>query len=423
MNMVSMDPHSAVVRHASFEELSAVDEEEVGELAAENLSTFSELPDSTDRSLEGDFSDSQQVGDFGLNLNAPGDFAEGLVVHGRGVALKIGGYVKGDLIYDFDPIDSTDTFDTTTIPVGAAARTNTRFHARQSRMNFDTRWNTALGPARGFVEADFFGDGNTSRLRHAYGEVRRLIVGQTWTTLAHRAAIPQTLDSEGAVSSISRRQAQVRWTEEIFFDGLEASLALEDPKVMIEMPASVAGSAREPTADLIGRVRLTRNWGQMQCATVYRQLGFQPVGREVATENAWGVNFTGAFEVTECSKFYYQVLFGTGIGSYKGLPDITLLPPNNYEILDVFGWMIGWTQDWSERWTSNFTYSVNRLDNASFQAPDELHENTYLAANTIWNPVERVYLGVEYLFGIRENVDGDRADANRIQASFVFLLP
>ncbi len=39
---------------------------------------------------------------------------------GRDVAMKIGGYAKADFIYDFDPIDSTDSFVTTSIPIGAA---------------------------------------------------------------------------------------------------------------------------------------------------------------------------------------------------------------------------------------------------------------------------------------------------------------
>ena len=57
----------------------------------------------------------------GTDFHAPSsDFAEGIVVRGSGVAMKIGGYVKVDLIQDFDPIDSTDVFDTTEIHANAA---------------------------------------------------------------------------------------------------------------------------------------------------------------------------------------------------------------------------------------------------------------------------------------------------------------
>lgn len=63
------------------------------------------------------------------NFTSDPGFVEGIVVIGDDAALKIGGYVKADLIQDFDPIDSTDEFDTTEIPVGASPRENSRFHA------------------------------------------------------------------------------------------------------------------------------------------------------------------------------------------------------------------------------------------------------------------------------------------------------
>ena len=85
--------------------------------------------------------------------------------------------------------------------------------------------------------------------------------------------------------------------------------------------------------------------------------------------------------------------------------------------------MVGWTHEWNDRWSSNFTYSVNRIDTASFQAGGDLRENSYLAVNLIWTPVERIYCGVEYLFGTRENVDGGRGEANRLQAAVFFYLP
>jgi hypothetical protein len=120
---------------------------------------------------------------------------------------------------------------------------------------------------------------------------------------------------------------------------------------------------------------------------------------------------------------YYQIMFGDGIGSYKGLPDITGISREEADTLPIFGWMIGWTHEWNERWTSNFTYSENRIDNRPFQAPDDLHLNTYFAINLIWNPARRVYCGIEYLFGTRENFDDSRGEANRLQMSFIFELP
>ena len=45
--------------------------------------------------------------DVGVDLYSPPDFEGGLIIFGPDVAMKLGGFVKADFIYDFDPIDST----------------------------------------------------------------------------------------------------------------------------------------------------------------------------------------------------------------------------------------------------------------------------------------------------------------------------
>jgi hypothetical protein len=380
--------------------------------------------------FSGQFSIGSRPFDVGVDLYSPPDFEGGLIVFGRDVAMKIGGYVKADFIYDFDPIDATDAFVTTTIPVGAAHRTNARFHARQTRLSFDTRWASGERTIRIFVEGDFFSESDRYRLRHAYGEVGSLLVGQTWTTFTDVAAAPATLDFEGSVSSVNRRQAQARWTQSILCEDLTLALAVEDTRFVIETPVGITADPRSPSPDFVGHLRLKRRWGQFQIAGLYRILGIQPsgasvptYGEDVVTAPAWGLNFTGAILVSRSTKAYYQIVFGDGIGSYRSLPDAAPSAANDIALLPLFGWMVGITHDWNDRLSSNFTYAENLLDNTAFQPADDVHRTTYLAANLIWNPLERVRVGIEYLYGLRENVDREVGSANRVQAAFIFDLP
>jgi hypothetical protein len=368
--------------------------------------------------------------DVGLDLYSAPDFEGGLIVYGRDVAMKIGGLVKADFIYDFDPIDATDSFDTTTIPVGAAPRTNARFHARQSRLSFDTRWSTTEKIVRIFVESDFFSEGDRFRLRHAYGEVGSLLVGQTWTTFTDVAAAPATLDFEGSVSSVNRRQAQARWTQPTSHDGLTLALAIEDARFIIQTPPGISAEPRTPSPDLAGHVRLEKEWGRLHLGGLYRIVGVQPTGTsvpvfgdDVGTGPAWGLNFTGVVLLTDSTKAYYQVLYGDGIGSYRGLPDAAPSAADKLASLALFGWMVGITQEWTDRLSSNFTYAENSLNNTAFQLPGDVHRTTYLAANLIWNPLDRVKVGIEYLYGLRENVNGAVGSANRVQVACIFDLP
>ncbi len=369
-----------------------------------------------------------------LNNNFTADpiFDSGLVIYGSDVALKVGGYVKADLIKDFDPIGSQDFFDTTTIPVDAVPYENVRFQARQSRISFDTRWRIDGEIARAYIEGDFFGgvpnedDTNGSadfRLRQAYGRIGRFTAGQTWTTFTDPAAVPQTIDFEGAVSNVNRRQGLVRWEQPVVDDFLLWAVAVENPDILIEAPSAITGSGRTESPDFITRLRLTPDWGEFQSAFVLRKLGFQPTDQPVITEEAWGINFTGSFLLLQETKAYYQITFGEGIGSYRGSPDVVATGPNTSSILPMFGWMIGVHHEWNDAWTSNFTLSKLRLDNVPGQALDDLESTTYLAMNLIANPYERVFCGIEYLHGVREDVSGDSGSANRLQIACGFYLP
>lgn len=360
------------------------------------------------------------------------DFDKGVVVRSGDVAFKLGGYLKVDFIQDFNPITNTDAFDVTTIEVGATPRTNTRFHARQTRLNGDLRWLTENhGPIRVFVEGDFFFNQRESnelgedrfRLRHAYAQHTNLIVGQTWTTLSDIAASPATLDFEGQVASVTTRRTQIRWTRQIPRTNWSFALALEDPIANIEPPDGVVGKARTQTPDAVARLRLTRPRTQFQVAGVVRQLGFQVEGEPILERTAWGLNFTDVTEIGPQSKFYFEILYGSGIGSFRGLLDAGPTVGGDAKIIGMLGWMVGGTHNWSQKLSSNVTFAENGTTNYDDGFPDELDNVTYMAANLIYTPTANTNVGIEYLYGLRENIDGQSAQANRVQVAFTYFLP
>ena len=224
--------------------------------------------------------------DVGVDLYSPPEFEGGLIVFGEDVAMKIGGFVKADFIHDFKPIDSTDSFITTSIPVGAPQRTNSRFHTRQTRLNFDTRWVSDDLAVRVFIEADFFDQDlfnptrDSFRLRHAYGQVGPLLVGRYWTVFSDVVASPGTLDFEGSVSNVNRRRAQARWTQP-FGDNVSLAVAVEDTDFIIDAPEGITGEVRTPSPDFTSHLRWQRERMRLQLAGVYRIGGFR--GGELKT--------------------------------------------------------------------------------------------------------------------------------------------
>ena len=71
----------------------------------------------------------------------------------------------------------------------------------------------------------------------------------------------------------------------------------------------------------------------------------------------------------------------------------------------------------SERVFVSAGYSQVRLYNSNHYFNPEMYRGgNYFVGNAFWNLTENCQTGVEYLYGIRTNMDTERNHANRIQA-------
>ena len=113
---------------------------------------------------------------------------------------------------------------------------------------------------------------------------------------------------------------------------------------------------------------------------------------------------------------------GMDIGSYHGLPDAARRIRNHGQGVGVCG-LDGWLYAGLDRPPdSNFTYAENALDNSLLQSQDDVRGTTSLAANLIWEPVDRVNVGIEYRYGTRERRSREERRTSSA-VSFIFDLP
>ena len=164
---------------------------------------------------------------------AASEFPGAFAIPNSDAALKFGGLVRVNWVSTLNALEVDDRFITSAIPVegteGAAKGSRVNVIAKPSRFSFDLRTPTGVGHMRAFIEADFAGSNNTLRLRHAYGQWRRAIFGQTWSTFADPEAEPDGIDFEGLNAIVLFRQAQVRWSFAPA-ERLRLAFALEDPQ-------------------------------------------------------------------------------------------------------------------------------------------------------------------------------------------------
>lgn len=350
-----------------------------------------------------------------------GSFPGSYLLPGTEVSVKVGGYIKVDVIHDFNAIADDDSFDPATIPTNGQKEQNTLIQAKQTRLNLDVRTPTELGPARLFLEVDFFTNDTTLRLRHAYATLGGLLVGQTWSTFMDEDAMPPTLDFEQPIAYATVRVPQVRWTQ-VLSDDTYVAFAIESPDSQIDtMP--VAGTSDNPYPDLTTRFRWKFDGGHLQASAFMGWAEFRPdVGsKELAL--LWGFLVAGAIRTWDKDELQFQLAYGPGIGRYRsGVvagPDAN----GNLQAIPALGVMVDYRHYWTPTWSTNAVYSIAHVSPSDGEGPTAVKDLQYAAINLVWDFLSWAQGGVEYLYGTREDRDESRGHANRIMFSVKFLLP
>jgi hypothetical protein len=154
---------------------------------------------------------------------------------------------------------------------------NQNFNAavRESRVSADLRIPVnKIGMARTFIQFDFFGanGATTTRLRHFYGQVHNILVGQTKTVFMDPDAWPDILDFQGPTSGILARPPQFRYS---FLLGMGFSSAVSVEQSVSDIHFSLDGLPAKPiTPAPDGAIRLLfdSNRGHLYLSSVFRDL-------------------------------------------------------------------------------------------------------------------------------------------------------
>jgi len=374
-----------------------------------------------------------------------GEFPGSILLPGTNMAAKVGGFVRLGVVNSFDPIGTDDRFVVGTIPAEgtevAGEGSGTTISAKRSRLNLDMRMDSSVGQFRAFLEGDFAGDGGTDnyRLRHAYGQYNRFLLGQTWSTFMDLRATPEELDFEGLSGRLQVRQPLMRWANELGTGRLVA-IALEDPAPSI---AGGGGVSRFP--DVTARTSWERPQGHLQVAAIARALRAQEVEdpTQEAIEFGWGLSLSGRHFLgsgRDGDNLMIQLNGGRGIGRYindlgsVGEQDAVFDPETGeLEALPAFGGYVAWEHWWRDNtWSPNFItrffnrprttfiYSYVGVNNFDFQ-DDGAYASTHRATtNFIFSPITNIDMGIETLWGERKNKDGSKGDALQLQLVATF---
>jgi hypothetical protein len=376
----------------------------------------------------------------------PGSF----LVPGMNTSFRLRGFVRLAALGDFDPIGSTDSFATNTIPVPQEEGQNFNMSARISRFALETwtptdfcDWNVHT-----FIEGDFFngpaqaagGGGNPFRLRHAYVDFGYFRFGQQNSVFMDGTNWPSLVDFQGPNSWVNQRQPSARMTLPVT-DGVYWATSIERP--FSDITTNGLGTNVQEVPDVATHLRYETDVGHLQLAGIVRTIGYRPTGDDVTQRAGAGISGSAVFHPWAIlmgtnpvrqenpsgltrSRILLMTAWGPGVGRYindlagQGFDGQVDLGTGEFDLVDSFGWNASYEHWFNEHWLSNFTFARVEPDNNAGQLGTTYDQAKYAATSLWWIPIPRMSLGIEYIWGERQNLDSEQGEASRLHGLFQY---
>jgi hypothetical protein len=345
------------------------------------------------------------------------------------------------------------------------ARRNGRSYltARTSRLGVETSTPTRYGALGIKLEGDFNNDPRTGnaavsgssgniytqqatnsynfRLRHAYGQVGGLLIGQTWSTFMDLDNSPETVDFNGPIGATFIRQPQVRYAYATPAMGTFTA-AVENPvSYMLERNVennsyapSTSGFSRQP--DLIARWDKAFDFGAVSVRALTHEHKIDS-GAISASKRGYGLAASGLVKTVGDDFMTWGITGGSGIGRYFNYAEGAIYDADSHRIVTekVLGLLLGYQHKASATLRYNVSLGAQRTFNNDYTAYALAKELSGAAGEPydgrfginrqliqshlgfIWNPTPGVDLGAEYIYGKRKTLADETGNMSRINLS------
>jgi hypothetical protein len=369
----------------------------------------------------------------------PGAFS----LPGTETQMRISGFVELDAIHDTDAITTPTAFETSAIVTGdktaaEGADGQTHLSVQASRLVLETKTPIAEHQLKTYVSADWFGDFSSSspsfELRQAYGEVGNvllggdILIGQTWSTVTDLNAAPDVLDYQGPNALFGERRPLLRWTKDLG-SALSLKLAAEAPDLRVLEGASAVSRWPDAVVALNWKTHRAELMGTAVARDLRASVGGTDTGTGTVETVGWGTSVQGRLQMPRAlgqDFATFALTYGEGIGGLvnDAPPDASYNPlTGKLEPIPTLAWMASYQHWWSPKLYSVASYGEVEQDNLTFQAPDAFETTRYASANLTWTPFPQWLLGVEVLYGSRQDKDGANGSDVRTQFTSRFSFP
>lgn len=315
--------------------------------------------------------------------------------------------------------------------------------AKETRLHVSyAKGDTSIGRVNAYVEGNFGVDGNGDAntieaygssnqrfvLRHAYVEVGKFLIGQTFSTFLDPVSAPQVIDYGGNAASVFARQPQVRFTQKLGM--FTVRLAAENPTSNLGYNL-ITDDQRIP--DFIGRVDIDGDFGHISIAGIIRELRIDN-GEFEAHKLTGGIAVTASKEIIKNRLTTMMQYTRGGIGHYGSFSafsdGIVLEDAQGQAFIDPVNFhgftgsaTLNWTDKLSTTIVGSYTENLDPgLNTMTLGSGHSIENVKSLHANLYYNVTDDLLLAFEYKKLIGELSDGTKPNVDRFQTSVIFTF-
>ncbi len=335
--------------------------------------------------------------------------------------MRILGSVRALLNYSDQEMENKTSFNPYDIPTDVTGSApNFYANLSQSRIGFEvTRRTKKIGDMFIRLETDFNGSSHTLRIRHAYGQTKRLLIGQTWSLFSNVSFVPATVSSNGVPGSATQRTPQIRYYASIKkILGFSAAIEYSTPD--LEIPDSIEGNLLQVIPDFTGRFTYKTGSLSLQFSGVVTTMSGKNTEGNINYSFGIGGSLSGKLEISEKENFLFSFTTGRAISHFLNVfsgnfQDASFNPDTQkFKAAVSTSGYVSYSRKWPHNIDSSISAGIASIQNRDYQPDDAYNWSYSLLANAFWQPVEGARLGAEIAYGQRFDKGGDKGGSSRV---------
>ncbi len=369
-----------------------------------------------------------------------------------GTNIKLNGY------YDvFGGLQDSETFNVGNIDVfGTDDSGSFKMDMYQTQIKMEGTFTQKNGKdIMAVVEFDFWGGNGHMRLRKAFIQTDHLQIGQNWNNFGDEDLWPNIMEWEGPPSGIWTRSPHVKYFNTFNNEKWKYEFSLEAPIIDYVSLADLepmVEEAHQVTPDFTMALKNQYPWGHIRLSSILRNVQYKYEGKENHFIG-YGLSFSGIYRFEKNHNFQFQMVGGKGITAY--LTSVSGLGFDGYptvnEKIDATPSLGGWfsyEHFFTQKFHSNIVFGYTKYGFPDMErfilandiipvdavlTGDYFYTHTYGIINLMYEPFERITIGIELDYGIKDlNINGfvndiyiddhQSRDAMRISFGFMFYI-